>query len=253
MSESGGSGKPGDRKGRILLLPEVAEELFYELEDRQETIFQGIEWAVGGGSVLTARWNHRESRDLDVFINETLWHEWKALGGEQKTRRTFAEQATRVRPSGDRAVKIGPIETDEGTGSIDIIALPARCGMPGEGRDQVEGRSTRNALDTWSILAAKLMGRGHEARNRDVYDMAVALDREPKEASAAIAGLTAEELGGTLHAVQAMEWTPEAGAHRVRGARDAEALENAPRKLVEALRESAKTRSKTVKKEGKER
>ena len=121
----------------------------------------GEGWKLGGGTVLSARWKHRESDDLDVLYHpdtETSHFEaqlqpaMEKVGGEpgpwgELSRITFGEQ------------------------HVDLMkAVPAP--ETGHARASVDGHPT-TVLSTVQILNGKLRHRGLDPPVRDVYDIAV--------------------------------------------------------------------------------
>ena len=146
----------------------------------------GEGWKLGGGTVLSARWKHRESDDLDVLYHpdtETSHFEaqlqpaMEKVGGEpgpwgELSRITFGEQ------------------------HVDLMkAVPAP--ETGHARASVDGHPT-TVLSTVQILNGKLRHRGLDPPVRDVYDIAVCGIEDPESLEIAINGLYGAKLDATI-------------------------------------------------------
>ena len=213
----------GRRPGLTLDLPPEADDLLSVWEPYASAAVGGYGWGIGEGTILGARWRHRESIDLDVFVRESEWVDRfgdPTRPGMEALRKHFqAEHGYRVRAQGSRGVKIGPIRVESARGEedgwIDVFALPNRAGTV-DGQQRIEGRGSYPALDTRSILAAKLLGRGLNTADRDIYDFAVAWRRERGTAIQAMGCLTNSELRALLSALAS--YRPPAGGDHGDGA-----------------------------------
>ena len=137
---------------------------------------------IGGGTVLAARWEHRESTDIDVFLPERENLNDARKGGALDLAK--ATGGTEVFSS-DRQVTI---ELPEG--EIDISASGPR--LPGlEEPDVVNGRSV-TVLASAQILLGKLY-RTNQAVTRDAYDLGVAAEAKPRALEIAINAINPEE------------------------------------------------------------
>ena len=61
---------------RVLDLPEPARTLLGTTFETINNALAGVlpegqEWRLGGGSLLAARWRHRRSTDVDIFLPES--------------------------------------------------------------------------------------------------------------------------------------------------------------------------------------
>jgi hypothetical protein len=139
-------------------------------------------WAIGGGTILSARWRHRASRDLDLHLhprtelarlaqrhNPELWRAMTAAG------------ATRIRIEGAPTFvfRNGRIEL--------IMDLPT----PRLGHNEAELRSgpetvQATVLSSAQILAGKLRYRSLAPPVRDLYDVAVGQETTPVQAAIAV-------------------------------------------------------------------
>ena len=141
-------------------------------------------WAIGGGSALAARWQHRWSKDLDVFVrtdtefarlsesqNPELWREMRAAG------------ANAIEPEGTLRFKFGDAQ-------IEILG-DEPVPRTGHERTELECGDTivrATVLSTEQILYSKLLHRGMGAPARDLYDIGVAGIRAPRELAIAVNG-----------------------------------------------------------------
>ena len=223
-----------------LEIPEAARDLldaWMNLRGELRPSHQELRWAMDGGTVLAARWHHRESNDVDVFYSEADWHERLGEAGANELGRLAHERGyheTRVRKG---MVLISPVPTRGGEGKIDVVALTARAG-PISGKYWIKRQERVEALDTGVILAGKLIHRGLHARDRDLYDLAVALKREPEEARKAFDTLTRKELED-----QRREVRRQRGNLRAEGLRaptDEEAVRNAAAMVIEEYSEAGR-------------
>jgi hypothetical protein len=124
------------------------------------------DWAVGGGTVLMLHYEHRTSRDIDVFLRDPqlLPHLSPRLN----------DRAAALAPDyveGSSFVKLACIE-----GEIDFIVAPDLTAEPHESRS-IGGRTV--TLETpVEIAIKKAFYRAADLRIRDVFDLAVVIDRD---------------------------------------------------------------------------
>ncbi|MER9255404.1 nucleotidyl transferase AbiEii/AbiGii toxin family protein [Mesorhizobium sp. M0598] len=124
-----------------------------------------FEWSFGGGTAMMIQINHRESHDVDIFLDDP-----QLLGfiDPSKSQLSFSTGPAAYDSDGTRFQKFA----FEGLGEIDFIVAGALTGTPFEKRE-VEGRSVW--LETIpEIIAKKVYYRGAEARPRDIFDIAAA-------------------------------------------------------------------------------
>lgn len=157
-----------------LTLPEPARSLFRStrsvLDRHVARITPGrTGFALGGGTLLAARWNHRRSTDLDVFIhpdtelallsrsrNPEFWKAMYDAGATDiELHRDFATPTIRF-PDGRIELILGRPTPRLGQYTTDIDASPT------------------TVLSVAQILTAKLVRRGLRPPVRDLYDVAVA-------------------------------------------------------------------------------
>lgn len=122
-------------------------------------------WSFGGGTAMMIQIGHRESHDIDIFIDDA-----QILG--------FLNPATvdlhfRERPAdyGGDGARFQKFAFND-VGEIDFIVSGHLTAAPFETRE-VEGRQTK--LETIpEIIAKKIYHRGSEAKPRDIFDIAAA-------------------------------------------------------------------------------
>jgi hypothetical protein len=125
-------------------------------------------WTLGGGTALMLRIDHRESRDIDIFVADP-----QELAFLDPSRRDFEFE---IRPSGQsgdgsRFVKL----TFAGIGEIDFIV----------GAALTSAASTIESVDhepleletVAEIIAKKIYHRGSMITPRDVFDIAAAAEK----------------------------------------------------------------------------
>lgn len=146
-------------------------------------------WKIGGGTVLAARWNHRESADLDLTVDAGA--AIPALSGGPGS------------PDGGFEAEIGrrggyavTFDRDRctvrfSTGKLDLSALDS---TPGEGHAAavVDGEPAV-VLSTAQILCGKLQ-RAARSPVRDVFDVVVAGRLDPHALAIAANTRTARDL-----------------------------------------------------------
>jgi hypothetical protein len=124
-----------------------------------------FEWSFGGGTAMMIQIGHRESHDIDIFLDDP-----QLLGfiDPSKSRLRFDLVPSDYQGDGLRFQKFA----FEGIGEIDFIVAGALTTTPFETR-VVEGRTVR--LETIpEIVAKKVYYRGSEAKPRDIFDIAAA-------------------------------------------------------------------------------
>ncbi|MFC3320454.1 MULTISPECIES: nucleotidyl transferase AbiEii/AbiGii toxin family protein [Mesorhizobium] len=119
-----------------------------------------FEWSFGGGTAMMIKIGHRESHDIDVFLDDP-----HCLASST---RPEAACALRRRHRTVRVMKFA----FEGIGEIDFIIAGVLTKTPFKTYD-VEGRTVR--LETIpEIIVKKVYYRGSQARPRDIFDIAAA-------------------------------------------------------------------------------
>lgn len=176
-----------------LRLPRGPDELLEAVRRPLGRAFGGEQHLrLGGGTALAARWAHRHSTDVDLFVEPEPYRNffWNTGG-------RFTLDLTAAAPV-DRLVI-----ADDGT----FISLTARAGhvsvdaargLPFDPRSSDTVRGTDVPLETTAeILAKKLrfrMARDRELPSRDLYDIAVARKRDPDALRTAMDAVPTDQL-----------------------------------------------------------
>ena len=125
-------------------------------------------WTFGGGTVLMLRHRHRVSKDIDIFVPDPQY-----LGFVSPRLSDVAESVTQDYVEGPGYIKLLRPE-----GEIDFVASPNLTTEPFE-LWQLLGRQVRVETSA-EIVAKKLWHRGDRATARDLFDLALVIEREPK-------------------------------------------------------------------------
>lgn len=124
-------------------------------------------WTFGGGTVLMLRYQHRHSKDIDIFVPDPQY-----LGFVTPRLSEIAEEISSDYVEGNGFVKLIRPE-----GEIDIVASPNLTDTPFEVW-QLLGRAAR--VETAAeIVAKKLWHRGDRVSARDLFDLSLVIEREP--------------------------------------------------------------------------
>jgi pimeloyl-ACP methyl ester carboxylesterase len=122
-------------------------------------------WSFGGGTALMLQIGHRDSHDVDIFIDDL-----QILGflDPAKADLRFLRHPAGYGGDGARFQRFA----FEGVGEIDFIVSASVTSDPFRLR-LIEGRETRLETVT-EIIAKKVFHRGGEAKPRDIFDIAAA-------------------------------------------------------------------------------
>ena len=138
-----------------------------------EAQIPGALWTFGGGTVLMLRHDHRESKDIDLFVPDPQY-----LGYVTPRLNTVAESIALSYEESSDAVKMYCED-----GEIDIVVgapltkLPfAICAFK---------KRVIKVETTAEILAKKMWHRGNRATARDLFDLCAMADLEPAAIKAA--------------------------------------------------------------------
>ena len=132
-----------------------------------------VHWTFGGGTVLMLRHYHRLSKDIDIFVPDP-----QALGYLNPRLGGIAESLTGRYEESASHLKLLFLD-----GEIDFVASP-NLTSPAFDNHVVEGRGVR--LETSAeIIAKKMWHRGQHAKARDLFDLAMVIEREPVALAAA--------------------------------------------------------------------
>lgn len=128
----------------------------------------GVEpfWTFGGGTILMLRYDHRLSKDIDIFVPDPQY-----LGFVTPRLSDVAEAITADYVEQGNFVKL-VLEA----GEVDFVASPNLTDDPFEVWD-IMGRPVR--VETAAeIVAKKLYHRGDRATARDLFDLAVVIEHD---------------------------------------------------------------------------
>ena len=143
---------------------------------------------LGGRSILNAQWNHRLSRDVDVYLRLTTKEDGRAI----LDRAARACNGYRVEHPNFPRIEF---ERDKDN-HIDINLDPPKP-KRGERMTVVDGEETP-VLSNAQIMTGKLKGRGMTSPGRDVFDTAVCRIADPEALEVAVNSLDDITLNGIL-------------------------------------------------------
>ena len=187
------------REGRVTALrwPVAAGELWRRyggtirahLDGLPPTARQGgSAWAVGGGTILAARWRHRQSFDIDISVTRTI-----PGGGTRAVVHDLAgalvESGMRLKP--EEVEGLPQLEVPEPNaygGEAAGIDIWTRADEPARGTtiEQLDGEPVPT-LTSADILAGKLRREGAQLV-RDAYDIAHGYAADPVAVEIAVNG-----------------------------------------------------------------
>ena len=222
----------------------VAEEVLAAWAREAPAVLEGVDWSVGGGSLLAARWGHRESRGATVCLGEQIYAVLAMSTGWYGRLRAAARAMGGQPPRAmGRACKIAGIRTsDGGAGSLVVAALPNEAAV-WRTREEVDagGRPTP-AVRSAAILAAKLARVRLDVRA--VYDLAAGLEGpEAGEAREAVASIGRGAAKARLEELARLEWPPDDVDDALRAPRWPQVARTAKVRLMAELHEVAAGRS----------
>ena len=125
------------------------------------------DWTFGGGTVLMRRYNHRISKDVDIFIADPQY-----LPHLSPRVSATAESLTSKYIEQSGFVKLFFPE-----GEIDFVVSGPLTPQPAAA-ESILGRSVQVETSA-EILAKKVQHRGDEFTSRDLFDLALVATREP--------------------------------------------------------------------------
>lgn len=143
------------------------------LTDHLATVVRKPVWSFGGGTVLMLRLNHRQSKDVDLFVPDPqyLGHFSPRLTDIAEALTTEYQEAaefTRLMlPMGEIDIVVGTPLTDKPWEVVDFGGRPIRVETCAE------------------IIAKKMWHRGDQAKARDLFDLCAVADLEPAALDAA--------------------------------------------------------------------
>ncbi|HEL2978407.1 TPA: nucleotidyl transferase AbiEii/AbiGii toxin family protein [Stenotrophomonas maltophilia] len=135
-------------------------------------------WTLGGGTVLMFRHRHRLSKDIDIFVPNPQY-----LGFVSPRLSDVAAGLTSDYSEDPNAwVKL---QFEEG--EVDFVAAPNLLDDAWE-EWTIDGHAVR-VESSAEIIAKKMFHRGHRATARDLFDLALVIEREPEALATAAPAL----------------------------------------------------------------
>lgn len=126
-------------------------------------------WTLGGGTVLMLRYEHRQSKDIDIFVPDPQYFGYVTP--------RLSDAAADI--SHDYVEAAGYVKLIRREGEIDFVAAPNLTKNPFE-IWTLRGRAVR--VETAAeIIAKKLCHRGDTATARDLFDLALVIEKDPDE------------------------------------------------------------------------
>ena len=127
-------------------------------------------WTFGGGTVLMLRYQHRLSKDIDIFVPDPQYLGYVT----PRLSDVAAEISSEYVEDQSSYVKLIRPE-----GEIDFVAAPNLM-HPGYEEWFIFGQTIR--VETASeIVAKKLWHRGDRATARDLFDLSLVIEKEPEQ------------------------------------------------------------------------
>ena len=150
---------------------------------------------LGGGSILNARWDHRLSRYIDVYVHLETTEDGRtvldraaaACGGYRIEHRTFRR-----------------IEFERNKDNHVDVSFGKPVPAGGEQPAVVDGEPAL-VLSAAQIMSGKLQGRGMTAPGRDLLDIAACRQADPEALEVAVNGLPDESVQAILKVYQELE------------------------------------------------
>lgn len=148
------------------------ETLFQRALDLIDSVSEaGIvlqDWSFGGGTVLMRRHHHRFSKDIDIFVPDPQY-----LGYLTPRLNTRAESLT-----SNYIEQAGFLKLYFPEGEIDFVASAPLSENPTV-TETLLGREVQVETST-EIIAKKVWHRGQEFTARDIFDLAMVVEKEPQ-------------------------------------------------------------------------
>jgi hypothetical protein len=135
-------------------------------------------WTLGGGTVLMFRYQHRRSKDIDIFFPDPQY-----LGYVNPRLSDLAAEVSK-----DYVETAGYVKLVRPEGEIDFVASRNLTSNPFEWW-HLNGRDLR--VETAAeIVAKKLWHRGYAATARDLFDLSLVIEKNPDSLQTAAQYLT---------------------------------------------------------------
>ncbi len=159
-----------------LILPDsLPESVWRSLFSHALTLIDGMRrhgtsnpfWTFGGGTLLMLRYHHRLSKDIDIFVPDPQY-----LGYVNPRINEAAADITHEYEEGAQFVKLILPE-----GEIDFV-VSQNFTDPGYDQWKLMGQPVK-AETTAEIIAKKMWYRGDHPTARDLFDLSLAIERDP--------------------------------------------------------------------------
>ncbi len=140
-------------------------------------VINGRHLSFGGGTVLAARWNHRQSFDVDLFCEPTAYGR---LTPQQRAR--IERSLRKIDGCSRERTWCEDIATYTEIGEIEATVLPRSVVIESNKPTRLYGTSLALQANA-QILYAKLAWRMYQAGEipvRDAYDLASAAEHDPE-------------------------------------------------------------------------
>ena len=173
-----------------LVLTEPSKTLWTAVRGQLDRLRRSYEtrpasWMMGGGSILAARWRHRQSADIDLTTSAN----WQIEDLDRRDSNVFTEA---MKPFGGSLTGYskGSIRMSFPHGRLHVYKVPP---SPAAG-NAIAALDDRffDVLSTTQILAGKLLNRLTDAPARDLYDVVIARRRQPQQLEWAVNTLAPE-------------------------------------------------------------
>ena len=150
----------------------IWEELFQRALDLIDSALAGggtlHHWSFGGGTVLMRQYRHRLSKDIDIFVPDPQIFSYLS-----PRLNSTAEEMTTDYQEGAEFLKLYFAE-----GEIDFVASAPLTENP-YSEETILGRTVLVETAT-EIVAKKVWHRGAQFTARDVFDLAMVLEKAPQ-------------------------------------------------------------------------
>lgn len=148
-------------------------------------------WTFGGGTALALRYAHRISYDVDIFLRDV-----QAVG--YLTPR-INDIAASIATSYDESAHGVKIVTERG--DIDFVVAADVTDLDPDTMI-VQGQETRVQVPA-EILAKKIQYRGYQFAHRDIFDLAMLMDKDAQEVNIAVSFCGPDAIEKTARAIAA--------------------------------------------------
>ena len=200
-----------------LRLPRYAREVLDRFEESELALLGRAGAALGGGTVLASRWGeHRESRDLDIFIAAPRFDALFPLINKMQMElqaRLDPSVPSREWSNHEAGVLVIRVQSTEAT--VELIRDPQRPVTRDwtHGDETIAGTSGRlKTVSTSCVLQRKIENRIHALAERDVYDLAWAARFDPPNLDRALehcSYVRVQNFADTLQNMTAVPIRPE--------------------------------------------